>query len=66
MFTPELLWPVGALVLLVALIYGMIQYKTRNRANDPVTEDATKALFDDPAHYTEDTRKAFEKDIRPS
>ena len=66
MFTPEVLWPVGSLLLLGVLIYGMIQYKTRNRRNDAVTEEAARRLFDDPASYTEETRRDLEKDVRPS
>ena len=66
MFTPEVLWPIGALLLLSVLINGMIQYKTRNRRNDPITEAAAKRLFDDPASYDEATRAELEKDVRPS
>lgn len=50
-FQAETLWGVGAVLLLLALIYGVIQYRTRNRANDPVTDKAAKALYDDPEGY---------------
>lgn len=66
MFTPELFWPVGSLLLLVALIYGMVQYKRRNRANDGVTEKAAQTLYDNPAEYDEATREDLKKEIRPS
>lgn len=66
MFTPEVFWPIGSVLLLVALVYGMIQYKTRNRANDRITEKATETLYDDPAGYTDQTRDEFKKDIKPS
>jgi hypothetical protein len=66
MFTPEMLWPLGAALLLVVLVYGMIQYKTRNRANDRVTDKAAKALYDDPTTYTEQTRDDLKKEVRPS
>lgn len=64
-FQPEVLWGVGALLLLFVLIYGMIQYKSRNRANDPVSEKAAKALYDDPAHYDE-KRQALQDEVKPS
>jgi hypothetical protein len=64
-FQPEILWGVGAVVLFAVLIYGMIQYKTRNRANDRVSDAATKALYDDPEHYPE-KREALKQDIEPS
>jgi hypothetical protein len=57
---------VGALLLLGVLIYGMVQYKSRNRRNDRVTEEAAKRLLDAPARYTENTRAELEKDVRPS
>lgn len=66
MFTPEMLWPIGIALLLVVLVYGMVQYKTRNRANDRVTEKAAKTLYDDPATYTEQTRDDLKKEVRPS
>lgn len=66
MFTPEVFWPVGAALLLAALVYGMIQYKSRNRANDRVTEKAAKRLYDDPAAYTDQTREELKKDVKPS
>lgn len=61
----ESLWHVGVGVLLLALVYGFWRYKTRNKANDPVTEEATRELYDDPEHY-EENREALKKDIRPS
>ncbi len=66
MFTPEVLWSIGIVLLLIVLVYGMIQYKRRNRANDRVSEKAAHALYDNPAKYTEETRKDLQKDVRPS
>ncbi len=65
MFQPEILFGVGVGLLFVALIYGMIQYKTRNRANDRLTEAATKALYDDPERFPE-KRQALERDVERS
>lgn len=64
-FQPEILWGVGAVALLAVLIYGMIQYTTRNRANDRVSDAAAKALYDDPERYPEN-REALKQDIKPS
>jgi hypothetical protein len=60
----EIAYGVGALVLLGALIFGMVQYQRRNRANDPVTEKATKAEYDDPATYPQ-KRRELQKELRP-
>lgn len=63
-FQGEVLWGVGALLLLAALIYGVIQYKTRNRASDPVSEKATKALYDDLEGY-DAKRDALKDEVKP-
>jgi hypothetical protein len=62
-FTPEVLYGIGGAVLLVALIWGMIQYKTRNRANDRVTEKAADTLYDNPETY-ERKRPGLENEVR--
>jgi hypothetical protein len=46
--TPELLWPVLSLIVLAGIAWGAIQYKTRDRRLDPLSERATKAVMDDP------------------
>ncbi len=64
-FQPEILWGVGVVLLLAALVYGMVQYRTRNRANDRISDAAAKALYDDPERYPE-KREALERDVKPS
>ena len=44
----EIGFAVGALVLLAAIVYGVMQSSRRNKANDPVREAAVKAQYDDP------------------
>lgn len=61
----ELLFGLGALVLLGAIIWGYTQYKHRNRANDAVTEAATRDEYDNPTAYEHD-EKGFRDQIRPS
>ena len=63
-FQGEVLWGVGALLLLAALAYGMIQYKARNRANDPVSEKAAKTLYDDPDGYDQ-KRETLKDQLEP-
>ena len=46
--SPELLWPILSLIVLAGIAWGAIQYKTRDKSLDPVSEKATKALWDDP------------------
>ena len=61
----EWLYGVGALVLLIALVWGITQYKTRNKANDPLTEAATREEYDHPDTY-EQEQDEFKKQVRPS
>jgi hypothetical protein len=49
----------------VGLLWGYRQYKTRNRANDPLTEAATKAEYDHPETYEKDARE-LERRVHPS
>ena len=42
---------VGAVILLIALIWGLTAYRRRNRANVPVTEQATRELYSNTDTY---------------
>jgi hypothetical protein len=44
--TPEILYGVGALVLLGGLAYGTTQYNRRNRALDPLRDQKTRELYE--------------------
>jgi hypothetical protein len=65
MFTPEVFYGLGALALLAVLVWGIIQYKRRNRANDPITEAATRAEYSHPETYDREEQQ-FRDQIRPS
>lgn len=43
----------------------MIQDRTRNRANDPVTDKAAKALYDDPEGY-DAKRETLKDEVKPA
>lgn len=47
----ELAFPIGVLLLGLALAFGLWRYKTRNKANDPLTEEATRQEYDHPGSY---------------
>jgi hypothetical protein len=40
----ELLWGVDLVGLAIAIAWGSFSYRTRNRANDPVSEEAARLL----------------------
>ena len=64
MFAWEIGFGLGALLLLGGLIWGMTQYKTRNRANDRITEAATREEYRHPETYSQ-TREALKRQVKP-
>jgi hypothetical protein len=55
----ELFYFIGAIVLLVAIGYGVAQDKTRDKRKDALTEAATREQYQHPERYKK-TQKAFE------
>ncbi|WP_369062001.1 hypothetical protein ABOZ73_07470 [Caulobacter sp. 73W] len=51
--TWEMAFPIGVILLGLALAYGLLRYKTRNKANDNITEEATREEYSHPATYDE-------------
>ena len=65
MISWEMLWPVGVLILGLALAYGAWRYHSRNKANDRVTERATHELYAHPDTYDENTRRQLKDQLKP-
>jgi hypothetical protein len=65
MLSWELLFGVGVVAVFGALVWGMVQSKTRNKANDRITEQATAAQYKDPDTYAE-KRAELNKQIKRS
>jgi hypothetical protein len=61
----EAVYGLGALVLFGVLLWGFVQYKRRNRANDPITEAATREEYDHPDTYKEESER-LNRQVRPS
>ena len=57
---------VGVLILLLAFLYGVSQWRKRNRANEPITQAATKALYEDEDLYERQTEGEMRAKTRPS
>ena len=56
----EFFYFIGAIVLLVAIGYGVYRDKTRNKRKDPITEAATREEYEHPERY-ERTQKQYER-----
>ena len=61
----EIVYGIGVVVLAVGLIYGILQYKARNRKNDAITEEATREQYAHPETYDE-RREELKKKLHPS
>lgn len=59
------LWILPICLLLALLVWGVLQNKRRNRANDSVTEAATKAEYADLSGYDE-RRADFTRQLKPT
>ena len=55
----ELFYFIGAIVLLVAIGYGVASDKSRDKRKDALTEAATREQYQHPERYQE-TQKQFE------
>jgi ABC-type spermidine/putrescine transport system permease subunit I len=65
-FPSELLWGVGIAVLLLALIWGAWRYHSRNRANDSITEEATRLAYAENREQYDADRRDLQSRLRPS
>ncbi|MDP1619304.1 hypothetical protein [Phenylobacterium sp.] len=61
----ELLYPVGAALLGLAIAFGLIRYYRRDRSNDAITEAATREEYKHPERYDR-TEDEFRDQARPS
>lgn len=65
MLTPEIVYGVGAVLLAGGIAWGLVRYYTRNRANDPITEEATRELRENPRAYAEHGREDLKAQLKP-
>ena len=49
----EIAYALGALFLVAAMVYGVIQSGRRKAVNVPITEQATKELYQQPDAYAD-------------
>jgi hypothetical protein len=55
---PEIFFGIGAVILLAVIAWGVVRNRQRNRANDPITEAATREEYRHPNSYDEEKFKA--------
>lgn len=60
----ELWYGLGALALVLVIAWAMWRVRTRNKANDPITEAATRELREDPVAYEEGGRDRLKAQLK--
>ena len=64
MLSGGIFFGLGALLLGVVMAYALWRNATRNKANDRVTEAATRMQYKDPERYEHGGREALEKELK--
>jgi hypothetical protein len=62
----EMFYGIGALILLLGMAWAVIDYKRRNRANDKLSEEATRQQYNDPDRYQDQVRPELERKVKPN
>ncbi len=63
--TLEWLFALGILLVVGALVFGLSRGRSRNRANDPIREEATRKLYDAPETYEHADRQKLQSKLKP-
>ncbi|TXH37922.1 MAG: hypothetical protein E6Q98_06295 [Rhodospirillaceae bacterium] len=63
-FSWEIFFAIGALLLIGGLIWGVSRSKTRNRANDEITQEATRAQYEQPEKYEQEIRPELVRKLK--
>lgn len=60
----EMFYGIGAVLLGLGIAWAIFDSKRRNRANDKVTEEATRKQYDHPDRYEEEIRPQMERKLK--
>ena len=63
-FSWEIFFAIGALVLIVGLAWGVSRSKARNRANDEIAQEATRAEYEQPEKYEQEIRPKLVRKLK--
>lgn len=61
----EALYAIGILLVLGGLVYGTLRARNRNRANDPIRDEATRQIYDSPESYEQGGKQALDRQLKP-
>ena len=58
---PELLYGVGALLLLIALIWGVSRGRLKSRTAEAVSEEGTREIYQEPERFGDERREELKR-----
>lgn len=61
----EPIFIIGILALAAAFAYGLMRSRHRNKANDPIREEAVRQSYDDPEGYEKGGREKLQRQLEP-
>lgn len=61
----EALYVIGILILVIGFGYGLWRSRSRNRANDPLRDEATRQLYDEPDAFEHGGKQKLEAKLKP-
>lgn len=61
----EAVYIVEIIALAAAFAYGLMRSRNRNRANDPIREEAVRQSYDDPEGYEKGGRAKLQSQLEP-
>lgn len=61
----EALYILGILLVAGAVAYGVMRSRTRNKANDPIREEAVRQSYEDPEGYAKGGEERLRKQVKP-
>lgn len=60
----EIAYILGAIALAAGIAYGLIQYYSRDKRKDAITEEATRMEYDAPIAYKHGGREALQEEAK--
>ena len=61
----EALYVMGIIVIAGGMAWGLLRSRNRNRANDPIRDEATRQLYDNPGQYEAGGKQQLQDKLKP-
>ncbi|WP_348763467.1 MULTISPECIES: hypothetical protein [Hyphomonas] len=58
---PEILYGIGALLLLIALVWGVSRGRLKSRTAESISEESTREIYQEPERFDETRRDQLKR-----